>query len=170
MKILSTGLTWESWVWEIFVIGAVPIVFFRIGRAEHIQHRTRCYGCELMNIASCCRIQHRGVAWCRVHAIGFQPCQSHCNNEGKYNPIMMITSKMNERIRFPDLKQIEISHLEGTIESLGSTQSYDFICIFPSKSLLKTVISGWLWRGITAVSGRKKMHNCTQETTNSITK
>lgn len=48
-------------------------------------------------------------------------------------------------------------------KSIGSTQSYDFICIVPSKSLLKTVISGWLCRGITAVGGRKKRHNCTKE-------
>ena len=29
--------------------------------------------------------------------------------------------------------------------------------------MLKTVISGWLCKGITAVAGRKKRHNCTQE-------
>ena len=45
----------------------------------------------------------------------------------------------------------------------GSTKSYDLMCIVPKRSLLKTVISGWLWRGITPVAGIKNMHNCTSE-------
>lgn len=45
----------------------------------------------------------------------------------------------------------------------GSTQSYAFMCIFPRRSLLKTVIPGWLWRGITAFAGRKKIHSCTEK-------
>lgn len=43
---------------------------------------------------------------------------------------------------------------------MGSTKSYDLMCILPSRSLLKTVIPGWLWRGITPVAGIKKQHNC----------
>lgn len=45
----------------------------------------------------------------------------------------------------------------------GSTKSYDVMCIVPIRSLLKTVIPGWLWSGITAVGGKKNMHICRSE-------
>ena len=45
-------------------------------------------------------------------------------------------------------------------EILGSTKSYDVMCIVPRRSLLKTVIPGWLWSGITAVGGKKNIHIC----------
>lgn len=55
-------------------------------------------------------------------------------------------------------------HLEEGLsleeESTGSTQSYALMCMVPSRSLLKTVIPGWLCRGITAPAGRKKMQSC----------
>jgi len=53
----------------------------------------------------------------------------------------------------------------GSSVAGGSTQSYDFTCIVPMRSLLKTVIPGWLWRGMTAVAGRKKTHICGRKKT-----
>lgn len=41
-----------------------------------------------------------------------------------------------------------------------TTQSYDLICKVPKRILLKTVIPGWLWRGITPEGGKQKIPIC----------
>jgi hypothetical protein len=43
------------------------------------------------------------------------------------------------------------------------SQSYDLTCIDPRSSLLNTVIPGWLWSGITAFRGRKRMTICQRQ-------
>lgn len=43
------------------------------------------------------------------------------------------------------------------------SQSYDLTCIDPRSSLLNTVIPGWLWSGITAFRGRKRMTICQRD-------
>lgn len=42
----------------------------------------------------------------------------------------------------------------------STTQSYDLMCIVPKRSLLKTVIPGWLWSGRTPDGGKQKMPIC----------
>lgn len=39
----------------------------------------------------------------------------------------------------------------------STTQSYDLMCIVPKSSLLKTVIPGWLCRGITPDGGKQNI-------------
>lgn len=43
----------------------------------------------------------------------------------------------------------------------STTQSYDLMCIVPKSSLLKTVIPGWLCRGITPEGGKQNIPICT---------
>lgn len=146
------AFTWQTWVLQLFVIWTITVVFFRVRRAENIEHRAWCYGSEFMDVTSCCRIQHWGLAWRFQHAIDFQHCQSRCNAKEIHEWIAWVRMLLQAKDRF--LRWDSGGGME-------STQSYDFICKFPSKSLLKTVIPGWLWRGTTAFAAIKKMQSCT---------
>lgn len=152
------SLTRKGMVRKLFVVGAVSTIFFRIWRSHHIKNRTWRNSCELVDIASGCWIQHRSVARSSEDTVSFQPCQSHC----KIITFCSSTSRI-QLVNFYTEESKRHSRWEGGTGSFalrGSTQSYDFMCIFPNRSLLQTVISGWLWRGMTAVAGRKKIHNC----------
>lgn len=43
-----------------------------------------------------------------------------------------------------------------------SSQSYDFTCSVPYRSLLNTVIPGWLWRGMTEEGGMQNIPICSK--------
>lgn len=47
-----------------------------------------------------------------------------------------------------------------TLQGPSTTQSYDLMCSVPNSNLLKTVIPGWLWRGITPDGGKQKIPIC----------
>lgn len=51
----------------------------------------------------------------------------------------------------------------GVALGASTTQSYDLMCMVPNRSLLKTVIPGWLWRGMTADGGKQKIPICKLE-------
>ena len=50
--------------------------------------------------------------------------------------------------------------MQVSLHGASTTQSYDLMCIVPKRSLLKTVIPGWLWRGMTPEGGKQKIAIC----------
>jgi hypothetical protein len=69
------------------------------------------------------------------------------------------------KIQYQTQKKKYNLHFEGltTADVLGgtsTTQSYDFMCIVPKRSLLNTVIPGWLWSGMALEGGKQKIPIC----------
>lgn len=55
--------------------------------------------------------------------------------------------------KLPSEEFTVVDVLPGT----SATQSYDLMFIVPKRSLLKTVIPGWLWSGMTPDGGKQKI-------------
>jgi hypothetical protein len=53
-----------------------------------------------------------------------------------------------------------LSEVAALLSGRLVAQSYDFKCMEPKRILLKTVIPGWLWSGMTADLGKQNMPNC----------
>jgi hypothetical protein len=65
----------------------------------------------------------------------------------------------------------EPSEVSSVLELLSGrlvAQSYDFKCMEPKRILLKTVIPGWLWRGMTADFGKQNIPNCIEHAEASV--
>ena len=156
-------------VWYIGVVRAVSVLFYGVRWAKNVKDRTRRNGGEPVHVPSGCWVQDRGVARRFKNIIHHQFCQSHCRKQNlsicyRVNDRTYIDNQTDDNIvrsslHWPSDDDDEEQVLtEGS--GSGSTQSYDLICIVPRRSLLNTVIPGWLWRGITAFRGKKRITIC----------
>lgn len=52
------------------------------------------------------------------------------------------------------------THADAPLTAPASAQSYALMCMVPKRSLLKTVIPGWLWSGMTPEGGKQNIPIC----------